>query len=125
MRKTLLIPLIISMIFITGCFNYSSGDRAGVITKLSYKGIFWKSQEGQLNLGGITTDSDGNVVSNVFYFSFDNQNKHNADYKKIKELIETCIDTGKRCKLHYEQELIIAPWRAGTDYIITKVEALE
>jgi len=49
--------------------TYSSGDRSGVVDKISYKGVFNKSYEGELKMAGFGKDSDGNMVQNVFYFS--------------------------------------------------------
>lgn len=49
--------------------TYSSGDRCGVVDKISYKGVFNKSYEGELKMSGFSKDSDGNMVQNVFKFS--------------------------------------------------------
>jgi len=54
----------------------SDGKRVGVLTKFSHRGLFIKSYEGELNMGGIRNkiNSDGNrsVVANVWQFSCSN-----------------------------------------------------
>ena len=56
--KKLLWPvaILILMVSLTGCGNYSNGNRVGNITKFSEKGIIWKTWEGQLHLGGISNE---------------------------------------------------------------------
>ena len=41
--------------------NYSSGYRAGVPTKISHKGVVFKTYEGTLNVGGLTNTNDGTI----------------------------------------------------------------
>ena len=58
---------------VSGCGNgYSEGTRTGTITKFSYKGLIFKSHEGEMNLGGMrsATDDKGNtsMVPNVWEF---------------------------------------------------------
>jgi hypothetical protein len=45
--------------------EYSQGSRVGIITKFSEKGFLFKTWEGQLNLGGITTSTDNNGNNSV------------------------------------------------------------
>lgn len=57
----------------TGCGEgYSEGTRTGTITKFSRKGMFIKSYEGEMNLGGMkqVADEKGNqnMVPNVWQF---------------------------------------------------------
>lgn len=124
MRKAIFILLVLTMLLLTGCGNYSEGDRVGQITKFSKRGLIWKTWEGELNLGGMRASADG-VVANVFKFSLDSNNKYKVDQEQIILDIQYCMDTGVRCKLMYQQEIVIAPWRADHDYIITNVEILD
>lgn len=53
-----------------GCsFQSSKGERTGNVTKLSYKGVFGNSWEGEMVLGGIRTTSDGGVAANIWQFT--------------------------------------------------------
>ncbi len=123
MKKIILVLLVLTMLLLTGCGQYSSGERAGEITKFSKKGLIWKTWEGEMNLGGMRA-TDSGAVSNLFQFSLDNSNKYNVDNNQMITEIQFCMSTGRRCRLHYEQEVLTAPWRADTQYIITKVDIL-
>jgi hypothetical protein len=49
LQKTAALYLVGSMALLGGCGqNYSNGERAGVITKLSEKGLIFKSWEGEM-----------------------------------------------------------------------------
>ena len=63
LKKLLIIIIILAIgVFVfLNLANYSSGFRAGVPTKLSKKGILIKTYEGQLNIGGLTSTSEGTI----------------------------------------------------------------
>jgi len=114
------IVLVFMVAFLAGCGrNYSNGSRVGVVTKLSEKGVIWKSWEGELNLGGVRqgTDANGNssVVPNIFEF--------NADPSVVSKLQEA-MRTGKRVELVYRQWLI-APLSISNDHVIIEVKTLD
>lgn len=75
--------------------NYSEGERAGQVTKISKKGLIFKSLEGDMNVGGTTTDSNGSAIPNVWHFSVSND--------KFIEKIKDAASTGKRVTLVYSQ----------------------
>ena len=60
-------------LLLVSCSNYSSGERTGVITKFSNKGVVFKSYEGELkvspSVGGFTGQYE------TFEFSLDNDEK--------------------------------------------------
>jgi prepilin-type N-terminal cleavage/methylation domain-containing protein len=101
-----------------GC-SVSDGNRVGLVTKFSHKGILNKSWEGELVMGGARTKSDGNgntsVVANVWQFSV----LDGTLAAKIDKLQET----GHRAKLVYHQTLMRNPYNRDTAYII--VEAVD
>lgn len=87
------------LIVVPGCApNYSNGSRVGVVTKLSEKGLMFKSWEGEMNMGGMrqSSDSDGHttIVANVFTF--------NVDPKIVSE-VKAAMDSGQRVELIYRQ----------------------
>jgi len=100
---------------------YSQGERVGVITKLSNKGLFCKTWEGEMNLGGFrnktSTDKDGNsttsVVANIFEFSVTDP--------EIVTQIQEAMNQGEAVGLMYEQYLIHNICKSSTGYIITRV----
>ena len=67
MIKFLMIALVATL-FLTSCTeNYSNGERIGMITKFSQKGLVWNSWEGSLN-----TTQTGMNSATPFEFSVDN-----------------------------------------------------
>lgn len=94
--------------------NYSSGQRTGVVVKLSKKGIFYKTWEGQMNIGSMSTDGNGVAVPTVFNFSV----KDDA----IAEEISRAAEEGKRITLVYEQALSRSFREGETPYLIVDVK---
>jgi len=93
--------------------NYSDGDRTGVVYKISHKGFIFKSWEGEMNLGGMATDGNGQVVPNSFKFSV----KDDAVVKQI----QAASTAGKRVTLHYHQ-YGIKPITIDSDYVVDEVK---
>lgn len=96
--------------------HYSDGTRVGTLTKFSHKGLIFKSWEGQLVLGGVATNSDGNAVANTFDFSA-------TDEDVIKNLNDA-LNQEKRVKVTYHQYLI-KPLQIESDYVIDKIEVVK
>lgn len=92
--------------------GYSDGERIGVITKLSKKGVMNKTWEG-------TLQASGNDVSGLNAFEFSTLND------KVADEISEAANGGKRVKLTYSQYLHRGPYLAGTRYEITKVEVMK
>ena len=92
--------------------GYSDGERIGVITKLSKKGVVNKTWEG-------TLQASGNDVSGLNTFEFSTLND------KVAEEISEAADEGKRVKLIYSQYLFRGAYVAGTKYEVTKVEVMK
>ncbi len=107
------IGLLIAIYFLFG--NYSDGTRAGTIVKLSNKGYFFKTLEGQLNLGGLTQES-GSPASSLWDFSVSSN-----DAQLIKDLEDANLN-GRRIKLYYKEKYYTLPWSGDTKYFIYKVE---
>ncbi len=104
--------------------DYSEGSRVGVINKLSNKGIFFKSWEGEMSLGGfrnktnVSSGSDGSIhtstsiVANVFAFTV----KDPALVGQIK----AAMLSGQPVELEYSQYLL-PPLSQGSSYVIVAV----
>lgn len=112
--------ILVACLLCGGCFvgcsvatnyEYSSGFRDGSLVKLSTKGIFFKSHEGELATDGFK--ARGSTESNLWEFSV-------SDAEIVKELTE--MPTGTRLRLHYSQKLCHLPWVSSTEYFVTKVE---
>lgn len=95
--------------------NYSEGVRTGVLMKLSSKGVIFKTDEGQLNIGGFDQTNDIGV-SNVWEFSVNDD--------MILGELEDAMDESQRVKLYYKEKYIRLPWKGDTKYFIYDLEAL-
>lgn len=100
---------------------YSQGERVGIITKLSKKGLFCKTWEGEMNFGGFknqtTTDSEGRsstaMVANIFEFSVTDP--------QVAADVQEAMNEGQTVGLTYDQFLIHNPCTSSTGYLITGV----
>lgn len=95
-------------------WSYSEGTRAGELIKVSTKGVVFKTHEGQLNLGGFESGSDG-VVGNIWNFS----TTKNDVFDRLQEL------EGRKVKLHYRQRYKPMPWQGKTEYFVDGVEIIK
>lgn len=98
-------------------WEYSSGSRSGVVQKLSKKGAYWKTWEGELNLGYNEAHGGGNSQTlmrpAMFRFSI-------ADDEIAKAVKEAEV-RGDRVTLEYKQYVLHPYSRGGTDYEIVGV----
>lgn len=97
-------------------WEYSEGSRSGVVQKLSKKGVFWKTWEGELNLGymqATSTEHGQNIAPAIFYFSVENE-------EVAKELVEA-EKSGKRVTVEYKQYFMRGYNKGGTSYDIVDV----
>lgn len=109
-----------ALLVLTACApNYSNGERVGVVTKLSNKGLLWKSWEGSLNQGGtknVPTKYGDNVVPNAEPFSVTDEN--------VVEALKHAADTGRRVKVTYH-EWLVSPVSIENSKVITAVTFLD
>lgn len=90
-------------------WTYSSGERAGVVQKLSHKGWLCKTWEGELLLA-----SSPGTIPEKFYFSVRDDS--------IAHLVEQASVTGNRVALHYEQHKGVPSDCFGeTEYFVTSI----
>lgn len=107
-----IVAALITPLFLnTPIIPYSKGQRQGIVRKISDKGIFWKTTEGELmmnaNLGTVKLDT----------FSFSVQDKEVADSIRVH--------SGKEVVLYYSQYLFV-PYRVGsTSYLIDSVAVVK
>lgn len=104
-----------------GCApNFSDGERVGVVTKFSNKGLIWKSWEGSLNQGGTKMVSNGDggsmVVANAIDF--------NVPDGPLTEKIKQAVNSGKPVKISYRQ-WFIAPIFIKSSRVVTSVSFID
>lgn len=98
--------IIAAALALTACApHYSDGSRVGVVTKLSNKGLIWKSWEGSLNEGGTRVGRDikggESVVPNAFDFSVSDP--------AVVDQLQLAVSSGARVELVYQQWFISPP----------------
>ena len=114
-------------LLVAGCewmngVDYSDGNRVGVVVKLSRKGVFWKTWEGVVAVGG----GDGQVFSALTHaFSVDRQARHGEDVEALERALDEAATRGTRVKIRYVEALFGWPWRGETDYFVQSVEPAE
>lgn len=120
LKKLLIVVvgLAIAVLVFLSLANYSSGFRAGVPIKISKKGVIFKTWEGQMNVGGLTTSSEGTIPT-----QFDFTVRKASD--DVLNDIDEAIMNGKRVKLHYHEKYVKFFWLGDTKYFVYKVEILE
>lgn len=95
--------------------NFSEGRRSGIVQKISRKGLFFKTHEGQMDIGGLRATQGGKMTS-VFEFSV------YGDQKQLIKMLEEVSSTGERVTLKYEEKYFQFPWRGNTKYFVTELE---
>ncbi|MBT9525717.1 MAG: hypothetical protein IV105_10705 [Rhizobacter sp.] len=95
LSRWLLVPLILVLllaayIFVVSSWNYSTGERAGWVQKLSRKGWLCKTWEGELSLVSMP-----GAAPEMFLFTV----RDDVVAEKINQVM------GKRVALHYEEKV--------------------
>jgi len=114
----ILVLLALGVFVFLNLANYSRGYRSGVPIKISKKGMLFKTWEGQLNVGGMTTTADGTIPT-----QWDFTIKNAAD--SVLNKIDEAILHGKRVKLLYDEKYAHFFWLGDTKYFVYDVEVLE
>ncbi len=99
---------------------YSEGSRSGRLIKLTKKGFIFKTYEGELDMGGISTlrprRNEGGITS-IWAFSVDKDNR------RLIEQLERL--GGRNVRLRYEERFFRIFWEGDTRFFVTGVEAAE
>ena len=89
--------------------NYSTGTRAGVVMKVSKKGVLIKTSEGMLDIGTINDPWEFSVESGA------------AD---VLQQLEDAQSSGERVRLHYKEKFATFFWLGDTPYFVTQVDRI-
>lgn len=117
-----IIGIFAALIFggVRGCSgNYSEGTRVGNVTKLSFKGGYAKTWEGELVMGGVRAgrDSDGNatVSGNVWAFTVE------KDRQDLLDALQDAMDHNRTVRIKYVEKAISSPLDGNTRYRVKEV----
>lgn len=102
---------------LVGCNDsYSEGERVGIVTKLSHKGWQNKTWEGQMNLGGMVTNSQGHQETNVWAFTVPEE-----DETTLK-LLQEAQRTQKAVIIRYKEWQVRPGCQTDSGYIVQGAE---
>lgn len=109
-----LVPLVVIAgyalyLFAAYHYDYSSGDRVGIVQKFSKRGWIFKTWEGELTM--VTVPS---ITVETFLFTV----RDEAVVRAINE------NLGKRMALSYEQHKGLPGWFGDTEYYVVKARRL-
>lgn len=122
MKKIFGIIIVLVVVIIISTFSfyywgvYDKGIRAGVVLRVSQKGMLFKTYEGQLNVDAFGALKGVHPMMESFDFSVE------SDKQDVIKELEAVALTGERVNLHYIKRYKAFPWRGDTPYFITKVE---
>lgn len=107
--------LLVMSFGLTGCFgmHYSEGERTGHVVKFSKKGFFFKTWEGEMNIGGMK-DGEGTMMIEKFRFTV----PENGPIAEVQEVVRS----GEKATLEYDQNTYFFTFNGDTDYFIKVVK---
>lgn len=115
-KWTVIIALLVTIL--AGWFlyaaNYSEGTRSGRLIKISKKGVVFKTYEGQLDVGGISSSGPTGGLTSLWEFSVP------AGDQELLDQLEQL--SGRKIKIHYEEKYYQFFWRGDTKYFATRAE---
>ncbi len=118
-KRILLFALLAGILGVAGYllwnnYTYSEGTRTGYLVKISYKGIVFKTYEGQLNLGGFQQPGQAAVLGNIWEFSVSKRNV----YERLQQY------EGKQVTVYYKEKINAMPWQGKTNYLVYDVKPI-
>lgn len=124
-RRFLLWVLLAAVVFVLGyifiyCnFTISKGTTSGTLTNITYKGILFKTHEGNLNTG--TLNLNPNVAPDKMTQAMNGWNFSVPSHSIAEKLDEL---QGQRVKLFYRKKVKAMPWQGKTNYLVYDVKKL-
>ena len=111
------VALVLALLFTIAniTFTYSEGSRAGRLIKFASRGYVFKTYEGEINLGGVTNATNGNMMMNYMW-----------DFSVVDQSVADSLSRleGRDIRVHYKEKLAKLTWRGETKFIVDKVEEI-
>ena len=84
---------------LTSCITKSSGEKVGVITKVSHEGMvpFCKTYEAEIVRGGLTNGSG--TIGGAFHFTIND--------KELLDKITSAMENQQEVKIYYHEEVYL------------------
>lgn len=109
MKKLIIVLMLTASLMSCGA-NFSNGERAGIVTKLSEKGLVWKSWEGEM-LVSLPIDVAGTTQPEKFRFNVS---------PEALDQVKAAMASSKRVTLVYKQWFMAPPF--VNDHVIIGVK---
>lgn len=102
-------------VYVRYYYVYTTGVKSGELNYLIYKGVVFKTYEGELIESGSYANEPDELQSNHFVFSV-------ADEDLANQLM---VAGGKMVQLHYKEYFGSPPWRGNTKFIVDSIVSIE
>lgn len=100
-----------------GCNDsYSEGERVGVVSKFSNKGWQYKTWEGELVLGGLTSGAKGQLEANVWQFTVPEEDEES------RKVIQEAQRSQRPVVIRYKEWMIRPGCQTDSGYMVQSVE---
>jgi hypothetical protein len=125
LRRLLLWGVLLALLFALGyifiyCnFTLSKGTTSGTLTNITYKGILFKTHEGNLNTG--TINLNPNIAPDKMTQAMNGWNFSVPSHEVASKLEDL---QGQRVKLFYRKKVKAMPWQGKTHYLVYDVKKL-
>lgn len=107
----IIILLLAGFVYYRYYFVFGEGVKAGQLNYFVKKGYVFKTNEGRLIQTGIRSQTPGNITSNEFMFSVQDQ--------KVADQLNK--SAGATLELHYKEYLHPLPWRGVSEFVVDSV----
>ncbi len=120
-RRVITTSLLVFLLIIAGTFYYryyfvfGDGTKAGTMNYFVHKGVIFKTYEGRLIQAGFKAPAQGNIQSNEFMFSVD-------DEKVARQLNQYA---GDYLELHYKEYFHTLPWRGVSTFVVDSIVSVQ
>lgn len=121
LRRFLIFGTLISVLILAGYLSfarfatYSDGNRTGKVSKISRKGVIWKTWEGALNEGS----HEGGASADRWEFSV------YPGAKDIVDKIQEAQDKNQTVNLHYKEKFFRISFWGDTKYFVDDVTVVD
>lgn len=99
MATILCIPL-------AACYETSSGEMAGQLTYFTKRGIFCKTWEGQIIMGGLVEQNNTNSNGKTITSMVANTSKFTVEKLELVPIIQKAFEEGRQVRLKYTKEAV-------------------
>lgn len=107
----MIVLILAGFIYYRYYFVFGEGVKAGQLNYFVKKGYVFKTNEGRLIQTGIRTQTPGNIASNEFMFSVQDQ--------KVADQLNK--SAGATLELHYKEYLHTLPWRGVSEFVVDSI----